>query len=454
MDGPVRVTLALLAAVSFTAATVVSSQAASGQQPQTTRQATSLGEALRLSGSTPVHVIYIHGIGATGSGDSLALQQSICRYAGKLLETECDGNPTRLSREYAEDGIFARDDTPGSGGLNPRVANERYMGHAIWSSWEEWHASAPFVDHYRISLRNHQTILVDELNWWPLVFAVKCKFMMPDETMLAGKLTGNGQNYLSICSKQETGTSGVEVRSYDWITAAGYTLAELNARPNRAVVINRSLKVGLMDWRFSDAVLGVGPLVDGYIIPGLQQLLVKCVPQPLDPIAHFITVTHSLGSYLLFSALALERPRSDVSAEQAAVMKDRFHGLLEHLDAAFFIANQIPLLEMAWLGTTRTHFFAFEDWSKARKEHRGLNEGPTSEIVGKVVAWSDPNDLLSWYLGADFQQWQTPPGNGIEVENHLVKNATRWFWLFENPSTAHDNYALNPAVIRALLKSD
>ncbi|HTX76499.1 MAG TPA: hypothetical protein VMD29_09860 [Terracidiphilus sp.] len=446
-----RIPFALLAAVSLAAVASPQVPPATAASPS---QATSLGQALRVSGSTPVHIIYIHGIGATGSGDSLPLQQSICRYAKKLLGTECDGGPVRLSREYADTGIFARDNTPGSDGLNKNVADERYMGQAIWSSWDQWHASAPFVDHYRIGLRNRQTILVDELNWWPLVFAVKCKYMMPDETNLAGKLTGKGEDYLSICSQQETGTSGVEVRSYDWIKAGGYTLAELNARPNRAVFVNRSFKVGLMDWRFSDAVLGVGPLEKSYIIPGLQQLLVKCVPEPLDPNAHFITVTHSLGSYLLFSALALEKPQNGISAEDAAVMKDRFHALLERLDAAFFIANQIPLLEMAWLGTNSTRFFAFADWSKARKEHRNLGEASTGEVLGKVVAWSDPNDLLSWYLGADFQRWQTPPGNGIEVENRLVKNAIRWFWLFEDPSAAHDNYALNPAVVRALLKGD
>ncbi|HKF47163.1 MAG TPA: hypothetical protein VKB38_07375 [Terracidiphilus sp.] len=455
-----RMTLALLAASSLAIA-AASAQAPPQTPPQAAppvRQARSLAEALQIAGSSSVHILYIHGIGATGSGDSLELQHSICRYAKKFMGQECDGganqNPVRLGREYAQDGIFARDNASGSNGLNPRVAGERYMGHPIWASWDEWHASAPFVDHYEIRLRDGQNILVDELNWWPLVLAVKCKFMMPDETQLAGRLTGKADDYLDICSRQESGTSGVEVRSVDWIKAGGYTLAELDARPNRAVVLNRAGKVGLMDWRFSDAVLGVGPLADRYIIPGIQQLLVKCVPLLESHSTQFITVTHSLGSYLLFASLALEKRDPTMSADEAAAFKDHFRELLEHLDSAYLIANQIPLLEMSWLGNANTRFFAFDQWSDARRAFLNLGDGPITQPVGTVVAWSDPNDLLTWHLGADFQQWQTPPGSGIKVVNHRVKNATHWFWLFENPDAAHANYARNPEVVRALLKGD
>ena len=190
----------MLLAIILIAASPASSQVAPAAESQTSQaaveaqQATSLAGALKLAGkNNPVHILYIHGIGAIGSGDSIPLQQSICADARKVLGTECVGGakngPVRTGRQYAEHGIFARsNETPT--GLAKEVAGERYMGHPIWSSWDQWHDSAPFVDHYRISLRNDQTILVDELNWWPLVLAVKCKFMMPDVTELAGHLTG------------------------------------------------------------------------------------------------------------------------------------------------------------------------------------------------------------------------------------------------------------------------
>ena len=62
----------------------------------------------------------------------------------------------------------------------------------------------------------------------------------------------------------------------------------------------------------------------------------------------------------------------------------------------------------------------------------------------QIVAWSDPNDLLSWEV-PDLSK------EGINVVNLYPKNATRWLWLLEMPLAAHDNYAKNKSVIRALL---
>ena len=412
------------------------------------RQASTLSGALAVAGTEPVRILYIHGIGATGSGGSLDLQRSICRYARKMMHQECVGGPTRVGdREYADDGIFAPYEEAGSNGLDPKVAAVRYMGSPIWTTWDQWHASAPFVDHYRILFRSGKSVLVDEINWWPLVIPIKCQFMMPDETQLAGRWKVRGDNYLSICSRQEAGVTDVQARSFNWLQAAGYTLDELNERPNRAVLINRWAKVGVMDWRFSDAFLGVGPL-RRFISDGIADLLVKCIPASADRTTHFIAVTHSMGSYLLTSTLAMQK-WEDLGVANT-MMQDRFDRLLQHLDAAFFFANQIPLLVMADLDRSSTEFFAFGEWSRQRKAYLKASDG---ETVGRVVAWSDPDDVLTWRLDKDFQRWQTPPGNGIKVENRLVRNGVRWFGLVENPESAHDNYARNSKVLRALLES-
>ncbi len=441
----------LLMAMILTASTALS-QGNTGMSSQSmveeARQASTLGGALAVAGSEPVRILYIHGIGATGSGGSLELQQSICRYARKLMHQECMGGPTRIGRrEYADAGIFARDVHPGSGGLDPKVAAIRYMGAPIWTTWEQWHASAPFVDHYRIRFRSGKSVLVDEINWWPLVIPIKCRFIMPDETRLAGKWKGGNDNYLNICSRQEAGVTGVQVRSFNWLQAAGYTLQELNQRPNRAVLINRWAKVGVMDWRFSDAFLGVGPL-RRFISDGVADLLAKCIPDSANRTTHFIAVTHSLGSYLLTSTLAMQQ--WDDLGVPANAMQDRFDRLLQHLDAAFFFANQIPLLTLAHLDQASPRFFAFDQWSRERNAYLKARPG---ETVGRVVAWSDPDDVLTWRLGADFQRWETPPASGIRVENRLVRNGVRWFWLVENPESAHDNYARNSKVLRALMEN-
>lgn len=411
------------------------------------RRATSLGAALKRAGTAPVRILYIHGIGSTGHGDSLELQASICHQLKRYLNDVCEfTSKTPLSREYADEGYFARDNAADDG-LDSTVSKLLYMGAPIWASWDEWHASAPFVDHYQLRLKSGKAILIDELNWWPLMFAIKCKNMMPNETLLAGKLTGSDDNYLSICQQQEVGMTAVEVRSFDWLRAAHLDVAQLNEKPNHAVAVNRWAKVGLMDWRFSDALLGVGPL-ENVLVEGIRQLLMKSLKGPLDPNAQFITISHSLGSFLLFSALHSEFDVQDARRTEV------FNYVLGHLEEANFFANQIPLLEMAKLGTPTSKFAGLDAWSKARKKYLRLSDGPTSEIIGRVVSWSDANDLLTWYLGEDFKAWQAKPGSGIEVDNEIVKNSSTWNWLglLENPERAHDNYSKNQHVIRSLLE--
>ena len=92
-------------------------------------------------------------------------------------------------------------------------------------------------------------------------------------------------------------------------------------------------------------------------------------------------------------------------------------------------------------------------WAACRRTALGPGKMDPSEPLGQIVSWSDPNDLLTWYLGADFKSWQASDQSGILVVNKMVRNATtfNWLWLFENPNPAHNDYAKNRIVIRSLL---
>lgn len=438
-------------------------QAVSAQAGTSNRQVRSLGDELQRPGNEPLHLLYTHGIGATGPGDSQELRQSICKHIEKYLKQKCTSKAGEWqSREYADEGIFD---------INKKDWPElAYMGTPIWGSADEWHASAPFVDHYVIKLTGGKSVLVDEINWWPLVFAVKCKHIMPNETNLAGKLSGKDDNYLTLCGqlKPHTGDANQgRFDSYNWLTTD--ELNSLKNTPNRAVAINRWTKVYLMDWRFSDALLGVGPL-EGYLVEGIRQLLMKCIKTGseetaaltaksvpvLDPDASFIIVSHSLGSFLMFSALHSEySPEGKKFDGDDAKRTEAFDYLLGHLSQAYFFANQIPLLELAKLGAIKSKsFLDLAAWSAQRKLAQSRGAADDSKPLGQIVAWSDPNDLLTWYLGNDFQLWQATPATRILVVNHIVKNATTWNWLglLESPEHAHDDYAKNSEVIRSLLK--
>jgi hypothetical protein len=145
------------------------------------------------------------------------------------------------------------------------------------------------------------------------------------------------------------------------------------------------------------------------------------------------------------------------------------------MEQVYFFANQVPLLELAQLGqgslgfvrgamaplpnseveqaseaqagSTATSSFAADlaNWTAKRTAIQNA-PGSLAHVARRtqqIVAWSDPNDLLSWQL---------PGIQDINIVNVHPQNSIRWLWLFENPLAAHDNYAKNQEVIRALLK--
>ena len=123
----------------------------------------SIGDSVKtedtVNHSQPIYVIYVHGINQVGPGDSILLRKGICKYLG-----EC--TVTSLGRAYANSGPFAIDQPP------PKIA---YMEVPVWRTQQEWNASAPFMDRYKIVGHGHVPIIVDEYNWWPLVYPLKCK---------------------------------------------------------------------------------------------------------------------------------------------------------------------------------------------------------------------------------------------------------------------------------------
>ncbi len=267
------------------------------------KQEVSMGDSLLRPGSAPLHILYIHGIGAVGAGGSYALRKEICDF---LRDCKTPQGEIRLSREYAD----VEDFDPGQG---TKILAWTYLGDQIWKTKEEWHASAPFVDHWILARKNgKKSILVDELNWWPLTLALKCRHILKDEAQLAG----TDSSYLALCTRLVCSKPSCAAQtderfdSFDWLSPD--TVDSLRRNRSHAVHLNKSVKIGLMDWGMSDALLAVGPM-QRLLIESLKQLLVKCVaasePKPLaeiisgDSEAEYVVVSHSLGSFLVFSAL-------------------------------------------------------------------------------------------------------------------------------------------------------
>jgi len=111
-----------------------------------TRPTTSLADSLKRvdTENTQLHIFYVHGMAADGPGASASvnLRQSICKF---LRDCTTRGGEFE-GTDYADSHRFALDAPP------PALT---YLGQQVWrtdasGSSEEWNASAPYVDHYKI----------------------------------------------------------------------------------------------------------------------------------------------------------------------------------------------------------------------------------------------------------------------------------------------------------------
>ena len=199
--------------------------------------------------------------------------------------------------------------------------------------------------------------------------------------------------------------------------------------------LNRSLKREILDWGFADALLAVGPLQE-YIVEGIRQVVLASVPPAENQ--EYVVVSHSLGSYLIFSALDLQGGTLRGTPSNS---EGRFEKILSQTSHAYFMANQVSLLELADLDNTKRGSLIAHlgHWSRLRAE--------TQQDPPQIVAWSDPDDLLTWQLPDPDQS----KANGTNVNNRPASNAMRWFWILESPEKAHTNYEENKQVIRAMV---
>jgi hypothetical protein len=414
--------------------------AAQPQPPQ--HRHGSLGEELTGMVGREVHVFFVHGIGSDGpeAHDSLALRKSICAY---LKDCVSPSGEQVGNYDYADQDQFAPD---------APVPALKYMGKPVWRTAEEWHAAAPFAVHYLLKrTAGGAPVYVDELNWWPLVFALKCRQIVDPDT----RLTGPSVERIKACSRREADTAVAgRFVAYDWIPEAD--AQQLLAHEKRGALMNRQIKHSLSDWQFPDAVMALGPL-NALLVDGIRELILKSVAEPGKSIAlmegaspltpapnqEFVIVTQSLGSYLIFSALDVDPAisRTPLMLQSAGA----FTQVLRQTSLVYFFANQLPLMELANLNESSAERFVshLEMWGRLHCEFE-QQEWPGAQCrLPRIVALNDPSDLLTW---------RVPKLDTVEVQNYRVKNAPHWFWLIENPMKAHINYSSNKQAIRDMLR--
>jgi hypothetical protein len=339
-------------------------------------------------------------------------RKSFCKVIG------CTTNKLE-GRTYANERDFAPDAAP------PPLS---YFSEEIWKhASNDWHAATPFVDHYKLVSKSGATIYVDEINWWPVVFSAKCRQIVAKEAALVGL----DKKHFETCAAKtvEDSENQKRFRSYSWITRN-----DIQHRQHpwpKPAALNGSLKRNILDWGFADALLAVGPM-QKYIVEGIREVVLASVTTAENQ--EFVVVSHSLGSYLIFSALDLQSASESVAPSD---WESRFDKVLSQTSQAYFMANQVRLLELADLDHTNPGLIThLGRWSHLRAE---VHQDPP-----RIIAWSDPDDLLTW-------QTPEPARNDLNVQNRPAENATRWFWLLENPVKAHVNYEQNKQVIQVMV---
>jgi hypothetical protein len=262
----------------------------------------------------------------------------------------------------------------------------------------------------------------------------------------------------------------IEVKFLSWsaLTASykaalAYDSSTIEGSGVRAT-LNRELKGGLVNDCLTDVVVYGGP--NGNNIRQAMNEAVcdalggrydgnECdVPEGSSPAA-LALVTESLGSKLLCDAVLHIWNAANNSSDKTAVR--RLANSLMATKVMYMLANQVPLLDAA--GSVALDRI-LEPGSAPAKMHTSAGDvfgllsqvrrlAPPARGPMTVVAFSDPNDLLSYrivpaHLAEDLKEFR--------VINVLVSNDPTYFGYLERPDMAHCGYPWNPHIFGMLAK--
>jgi hypothetical protein len=225
-----------------------------------------------------------------------------------------------------------------------------------------------------------------------------------------------------------------------------------------------------IDDKLADAVLYGGAYREKVIRPSIQAALClvasrdhkTCAPGDYrDPT---VIITHSLGGYMLMDAIADEL-RADCQSKSGGGAAEK---ILENTPVIYMMANQLALLDLSTLhrdpeapkpkipeSAPATNHFA-QCWIQARRA-RALHEAKSSDSdetkpVSQVVAFSDPNDILSWRLEPRNLKLPKPVWGEVVVTNvYMSNNEFSIPGVISDPVNAHTGYFVNPAVMDMLI---
>jgi hypothetical protein len=190
-------------------------------------------------------------------------------------------------------------------------------------------------------------------------------------------------------------------------------------------------------------------------------------PEKQQPL--IAVISRSLGSALVFDTLYELGDEARAKSASRRVTALNVAAATTHV---FMLANQMPLLELAQVGAPSGA--GWLDEYPCPADTRLVAKSPTArggiagflklraeaeriqKIQNKItlpppfiVAFSDPNDLLTYFITKRFREHCA----GAQFANVAVTNAdTLWFFVAADPVSAHTGYSTNGEVIRMIVE--
>ncbi len=214
---------------------------------------------------------------------------------------------------------------------------------------------------------------------------------------------------------------------------------------------NNALKSGLLNACLADALIYAGDQgrsVRDALRPSVEGALATSAN---DENVAVVLVSESLGSKVMFDVVQDIMQSSSKSVRETNAQKT-----LGRTRQLVMFANQIPILDLAGpdpsittkartASSSETSLQAFMRMLGTQQVRIKTEETPLTRV--KVVAFSDPNDVLSYRLPINY----FPADANADVVNVLVSNDSVILGAIENPLTAHQGYINTDDVVDRFL---
>lgn len=212
--------------------------------------------------------------------------------------------------------------------------------------------------------------------------------------------------------------------------------------PYKRASLNQGLKDGLLDDCLADALIYQGKSREAISEQVQAAIALALSGGTAGGARPLVVMTDSLGSKVAFDAL-FRLTVSPTDGPRAAAAR-----AVERIEMVFMRANQLPILALADRSISPNTALAIDRFpadpigAVLSLKKRAFVAAPSN----RVVAFTDPNDLLSYIL--------TPTSfakNGqYALVDVIVSNQPTYFGLVERPDLAHTSYSTNPAVVRLI----